>query len=114
MQTSWIWSIRERRWNEADARRVLSAWRKSGSSLPDFAHAHGVKVGRLDWWQRRLTDESVADAGESKLRFVPALISGTEARVVVRFPGGVTVEASDSAALPARWIASVLKELAGG
>ena len=41
-------------WREADARRVLDAWRATGSSMAAFARASGLPVERIRRWRRRL------------------------------------------------------------
>jgi len=43
-----------RYWRAADAERVLEAWRKSGQSGAAFARDHGLSVGRLLRWRKRL------------------------------------------------------------
>ena len=43
-----------RRWREAEARAVLEAWRRSGTSLASFAERRGIQRARLERWARRL------------------------------------------------------------
>src|SRR5215216_5289671 len=43
-----------RRWNLADAQRVLAAIERSGKTVEDFAIEHGLRAGRIDLWRRRL------------------------------------------------------------
>jgi len=43
-----------RRWNVADAERVLAAIERSGTTIEDFAREHGLRAQRIDLWRRRL------------------------------------------------------------
>jgi transposase-like protein len=108
-----------RRWNATTARTVLAAWRASGTSLSAFARENGVGVWRLGWWRKQL------EAGQSSrparqgapiapLTFVPATVtssSSTRARIAVRLPSGVEVEAADANALPVQWLAELARAL---
>lgn len=64
--------VGEDRWGEAEARVVVSAWRRSGKSMAAFAREHGLVAQRLSRWSRR-----VKGAATSKVRFHPVrLIEG--------------------------------------
>jgi hypothetical protein len=41
-------------WSEVEARGVLSAWRKSGTSIEKFAAERGLVAQRLYWWRKKL------------------------------------------------------------
>ncbi len=43
-----------RRWNLADAQRVLAAIERSGMTVSGFARDHGLRAGRIELWRRRL------------------------------------------------------------
>lgn len=93
---------------------MLAAWRESGRSVGAFARGHGQNPQRLTWWQERLGEwEGDAKAAPaSGAAFVPVISAvGAAASVVVRLPGGVVLEA-DSQIVPARWVATLLRELA--
>jgi len=108
-----------RRWNATTARSVLTAWRASGTSLTAFARENGIGVWRLGWWRKQL------EAGQSSrpaprtapiapLTFVPATVTSsgsTQARIGVRLPSGVEVEAADANALPVQWLAALARAL---
>lgn len=104
------------RWDEADARAALKAWRSSGLSGKKFAEHHGFNPQRLFWWKKRLQEERVAAAAdEERVRFVAAEVVGGEdaflATAVVRGRGGVAVEVDADSVSPA-WVAAVARELA--
>ena len=107
-----------RRWNATTARTVLDSWRASGTSLSGFARENGIGVWRLGWWRKQL------EAGASRpvsgatplapLTFVPAMVTSSgsaQARIAVRLPNGVEVEAADVCALPVQWLAELAREL---
>ena len=98
----------KKRWDAALARRVLAGWAPSEVSLAGFARTRGVNVQRLSWWRKRLATETPETA-----TFIPATVSvgGHGARVVVRLPGGVDVEATNTSALPTAWLAALAREL---
>ena len=104
------------RWDEADGRLAVRAWRESGLSGQQFADEHGFNPQRLFWWKKRLQDERDAvGVGEQPVRFVAAEVVGREglsrAAVVVRGPGGVAVEVDGESVSP-MWVAALARELA--
>jgi len=106
------------RWNANTARKVLGAWRASGSSLAAFGREHGIGTWRLGWWRKRLEAgagrRTAGATAVAPLTFLPAMVvsgGGAGARVAVRLPGGVEVEATDVSALPASWVAALAREL---
>jgi transposase-like protein len=111
-------SLTGRRWRQADAESMLAAWEESGLSLSGFAAKQGVNVQRLSWWRKQLEERGHAGARRERerpaaLSFIPAVVSGSTVRVVVRLPRGVEVEAADTAAVPAAWLAATVKALEG-
>ena len=84
-------------WREADARKVVGEWRRSGRSLRQFASERGVSRQRLGRWVARLAAES-----EMGIAFHPVRVVGASAAIdqkpieivlvggtVVRVPSGV-------------------------
>jgi len=111
-------SLADRRWRQKDAEAVLAAWEESGLSLSGFAAERGVNVQRLSWWRKRLEERGRAVAHRRKERpaavsFIPAVVSVSGVRVVVRLPRGVEVEVGDTAAVPPAWLAATVKALEG-
>lgn len=97
-----------RHWSADHARGMLAAWRKSGLSLAAFARRQGLNAERLRWWRKRL---GTAEKQDTALAFIPAVVSAKSSPVVVRLPRGVEVEAPDLTAVPARWLAEVVRTL---
>jgi len=46
--------IGKRRWSEADARIVVSAWRRSGKRVSEFTRENGLSSQRLVRWSERM------------------------------------------------------------
>jgi hypothetical protein len=115
----WKW------WTESEARKQVKAWRASGESLSAFARKRSFSASRLKWWLKRMGEWSLPTRSSSSpevSRFVEArVVAGAvperveagraDARVVVHAPGGVRVEVVDPAAVPAKWVAAMVKEL---
>jgi len=80
-----------------------------------FAGEHGVGAQRLYWWRKRL-ESKMDDVATSvaPLTFIPAAVSsaGSTARLVLRLPGGVEIEATGADAVPADWVAALVRALA--
>jgi hypothetical protein len=51
-----------RRWGEAEARRVVEDWRRSGLSLVGYTRRAGLGYERVARWKRRLARRSIAAA----------------------------------------------------
>ena len=105
------------RWSEADARRVLDAWRRSGRSAYAYAREHGMNAQRLLWWRKRLGEwehEGRAPRRSARVRLVPAVLAADPRApaAVVRLGAHVTVEISEVSSVPASWVASLARELA--
>lgn len=84
-------------WREGDARVVLEAWRASGEPLSIFARQHGISLRRLRWWERRVSADGAASAGE--VLFFPVQLTGGEAEAAgvlemwtLELAGGVSLK----------------------
>jgi hypothetical protein len=102
-------------WSEADARRVLAAWRASGSSLWGFARQHGLHGQRLAYWRKRLSGGSSGQALVPMASLVPAVLVVEPERLapestpaVLRLPSGVVLELPR--ATPG-WVSALVAEL---
>jgi hypothetical protein len=103
-------------WSEDEARVALAEWHRSGLSLPAFAVANGLHVGRLRRWRQRLSKvrgEVAVNEAESPrptITFVPVAVtsSATGATVVRVIAGDIAVEVIG--ATPA-WVAALVNEL---
>ena len=102
-------------WTPGEARKALTRWKKSGQPMATFARRLGVSSQRLRWWQSRLGEWNAA-AEPAAARLVPVVVTSVAAAapVVVHVPGGVSIEVSDAAAVPAEWVAAVARGLARG
>lgn len=78
-------------WSEAEGRRVVEAWRRSGETATAFARRHGLRAKRLVYWSERL-----AAAEETpRVSFVPAAVVAPDEPALaatIHVPGGVTIE----------------------
>jgi transposase-like protein len=107
--------LKRRHWNAATAEQILATWRRSGQSLVAFARERGIGAQRLYWWRKRLgPDAQETGTSAASLAFIPATVAGTgpAARIALRFPGGLEVEATGAEAVPAEWVASLARALA--
>ncbi|HET9625835.1 MAG TPA: hypothetical protein VFP84_30945 [Kofleriaceae bacterium] len=59
-------------WTEADARRVLADWERSGETLEAFARGHGLGLQRLAWWKKRRC--AARPEPRSAVTFIPAAV----------------------------------------
>jgi hypothetical protein len=78
-------------WSEAEGRRVVEAWRRSGETATAFARRHGLRAKRLVYWSERLAAAEEAPRVSS----VPAAVISTDEAVLaaaIHVPGGVTIE----------------------
>jgi transposase-like protein len=100
---------RRRHWTEADARRVLAAWERSGDSLEAFARSRGLVPQRLAWWRKRLR---AARPQTAALTFVPAAVIGAATAhpaAAIRLPNGMVIELEG---VSPTWVAALARELA--
>ena len=100
-------------WTEADARRVLADWQRSGDSLEAFARSRDLVPQRLAWWRKRLrTSRSETSAA---LTLVPATVidattvASAGPAAMIRLPQGITIEFEGASPT---WIAALARELA--
>ena len=102
-------------WKAEEARGALNAWKKSGQPLAAYARRLGVSDTRLRWWRDRLGEWN-ATSEPTEPRLVPAVVTtvSSAAAVTVHVPGGVTIEVTDTAAVPAEWMVAVTRGLARG
>lgn len=104
-----------RQWKPDEAKSALAALRESGLPLATFARQQGYSAQRLRWWKGRLGDRG--GSAEQTAGLVPAIVTGlatvaaSEAVVTVRAPGEVVVEIADVVAVPASWVAELVKGL---
>lgn len=97
-------------WTEADARRVLADWERSGDSLEAFARSRGLVPQRLAWWRKRL--RAARPEASTTLTLVPATVIGAAIAApaaVIRLPHGLVIEIEGAS--PA-WVAALARELA--
>jgi len=102
-----IATLREQRWTVAVARRVLTAWEESGSTLTEFAREHDVQDQRLTRWRRRLRE---ATRATRPIRFVPAVVLPSEGQAAIRLPDGLVVELARPTP---EWMAALVRGLSG-
>lgn len=98
----------KRRWDEADGRLAVDAWRESGLSIEAFAREHGFGGWRLRWWASKVEKVSLAkptSTTKSELadeqRLVPAVVrfdahsQADGPAIILRLPDGMEVELRD-------------------
>ena len=101
--------VSRRHWTEADARRVLDDWGRTGGTLEAFARSRKLVPQRIAWWQKRLRDRPVA---QPVLTLVPATVVGAdlvEPTALIRLPHGVVIEVAGASA---GWVAELARTLA--
>lgn len=112
--------VKDRRWTEEDARRVLAEWEASGQTLAAFARAAGLVPQRVAWWRRRLAGrapERRRGAEEPQTpAFLPVEIVGgaldTQKALVIAW-GDLRLEVGDPGLVPPTWIAELVSALRG-
>ena len=55
-------SLVKRRWSESDARAVVSAWRRSGKRISEFAIENGLSAKRVYRWSARRCCTALAES----------------------------------------------------
>jgi transposase-like protein len=98
-----------RHWTEADARRVLAEWERSGDSLEAFARSRGLVPQRLAWWRKRL--RAARPQTTTALTFIPAAVIGAaiaHPAAVIRLPNGMVIELEG---VSPTWVAALAREL---
>ena len=99
-----------RHWTEADARRVLDDWERTGGTLEAFARSRGLVPQRIAWWQKRLRERQ--PAAPAALTLVPATVIGidpADQAAVIRLPYGIVIELTGASP---SWVAALARELA--
>ena len=120
-KASWIQAISKgRRWREADARRALDAWERSGLSMSAFMRQHGMAADRLRWWRKQLvTREAKATGSEDGSQdvalapLVPVMVTalGNRAATVAVMFDDVRVEIAEPEAVGPTWVAELVHAL---
>jgi hypothetical protein len=64
------------RWSEHEARGVLSAWRKSGLPLEQFAKARGIVPQRIRNWRKKLGDGADDASKTAPVALLPVQVTG--------------------------------------
>ena len=106
-------SSRRPHWTEADARRVLADWERSGDTLEAFARARGLVPQRLTWWKKRL--RVALPETSTAVTFLPAAVSEAAPvptatpTAMIRLAHGIVIELVGGS--PA-WVAALARELA--
>lgn len=78
-------------WSEAEGRRVVEAWQRSGETATAFARRQGLRAKRLVYWNKRLAATEEAP----RVSFVPAAVVASDEPALaaaIHLPGGVTIE----------------------
>ena len=91
------------RWTEAEARRTLEAWSKSGQSIAEFARNQGHAPFRLYEWRRKLEAADRTQAGAEAPSPLPALVP-------VRVTRAAPVDASLSVVLRSGHVIKVARD----
>ncbi len=74
----------KRRWSESDAQAVVSAWRRSGRRISEYAVENGLSAKRVYRWSARLEGRRMR-----KVRFHPVrLVGGESAPIEVELLNG--------------------------
>ena len=100
---------RRTHWTEADARRVLADWSRSGKTLEAFARSRGLVPQRIAWWKKRL--RAARPETSTALTFVPAAVIGAataDPAAVVRLSHGIVIEID---CVSPAWVAALAREL---
>lgn len=104
---------RQTQWTEADARRVLAQWQRSGDTLEAFARSRGLVPQRLAWWKKRLRISP--RKASTALTLVPGTVIGgapagsADPAAMIRLAHGIMIELDGVS--PA-WVAALARELA--
>ena len=98
----------KRRWSESDARAVVSAWRRSGKRISEFAIENGLSAKRVYRWSARLEGGT-----KRKVRFHPVrLVGGEGAPIEVELLNGRRVRVREG--FSSEELSRVLEVLEGG
>ena len=99
-------------WQPDDARRVLEDWARSGESMAEFAHRHGVNPQRIAWWRERLASKTSATVTLVPVTVRAAGASAPQgAALSLALSDGVRVEVTDPSRVSPQWFAAVVDAL---
>lgn len=106
-----------RRWTDAEAEEVLTAWKDSGLSMSAFARTHDVSAQRLQWWKKKAARRAAMERGkpaDAEVQFAPVVLTGVGSRpaAVVRL-GVLEVEVHDPDRVPAQWLVELVDAAKG-
>ncbi len=63
------------RWSEHEARGAISAWRKSGLSIEQFARERGLVPQRIYWWRKKLEGSGKPAAKSTAMALLPVQVT---------------------------------------
>lgn len=78
-------------WREADARKVVGEWKRSGRSVRQFASERGVSRQRLGRWVARLAAESGTGVAFHPVRVVDVSATVEQRPIEIVLAGGTVV-----------------------
>ena len=84
----------------------MSAWRRSGLTLREFARQHEIGLSKMSWWKRRLGANE-----RGAVALAPMIATKSTVGVTVRI-ADVEIEVRDVDHVPAQWLATLAAELA--
>jgi len=65
-------------WSEADAKLVVSVWRRSGESRAEFGRRYGIPVHRLYYWVGQLGSQAERKKSAQAVGFHPVEVTRSE------------------------------------
>ena len=92
---------KQRVWSEAEGKRIVAAWRRSGVSRAAFGRRYGIPVHRLYYWLTKAGPRRPSETERGPVQFHPVrvlpdrLAAGSTAPIeirVIRVPRGVVLE----------------------
>ncbi len=63
------------RWSEHEARSAISAWRKSGMSIEQFARERGLVPQRIYWWRKKLEGAAKPASKPAGMALLPVQVT---------------------------------------
>jgi transposase-like protein len=106
-----IKTLAGQRWSAAEAREVLRAQARSGSSIHSFAKEHGLSFERLYRWRRQL-ELHVKDEKLDEIAFAPVVLKNERAAaVVVIRVADAEVDVLDPAAVDPTWLGQLVQRI---
>jgi transposase-like protein len=99
-------------WKPDDARRVLADWARSGESMAEFAHRHGINPERISWWRERLASKTSATVTLVPVTVRDAVtLAPKGAALSLVLADDVRVEVADPSRVSPQWFAAVVDAL---